>query len=64
MVEEGTNGVLTPERDPTALADAIERLLGNPEEARTLGNRGREIAGERFSIQTSARQLQQLFETI
>lgn len=64
MVEDGVNGVLVAERNPTALADAIERLLGNPEEARSLGDRGREIAREKFSIETSARQLQQLFETM
>jgi glycosyltransferase involved in cell wall biosynthesis len=64
MVENGVNGVLVAERNPTALADAIERLLENPEEARSLGDRGREIAREKFSIETSARQLQQLFETI
>jgi glycosyltransferase involved in cell wall biosynthesis len=64
MVENEVNGLLVPDRNPTTLADAIERLLGNPEEARSLGNRGREIARKKFSIETSARQLQQLFETI
>jgi colanic acid/amylovoran biosynthesis glycosyltransferase len=64
MVEDGVNGLLVADRNPTAVADAIERLLGNPEEARSLGNRGREIARKKFSIETSARQLEQLFETI
>jgi glycosyltransferase involved in cell wall biosynthesis len=61
MVEEGVNGELVPERDPAAIATSIERLLDDPERARRLGGRGREIAREKFSIETSARQLQQHF---
>jgi glycosyltransferase involved in cell wall biosynthesis len=61
MVEDGANGELVPERDPTALAAAIEKLLDDPERARRLGERGRQIAREKFSIETSARQLVNLF---
>jgi glycosyltransferase involved in cell wall biosynthesis len=64
MVEPGVNGELVPERDPVALGAAIERLFADPEQARRFGNRGREIAREKFSIETSARQLQQLFEKV
>lgn len=61
MVEDGASGELVPERDPTALAAAIEKLLDDPERARRLGERGRQIAREKFSIETSARQLVELF---
>jgi len=64
MVEPGVNGELVPERDPMALSAAIERLITDSELARTLGIRGREIARERFSIETSARQLRQLFDEV
>jgi colanic acid/amylovoran biosynthesis glycosyltransferase len=64
MVEPGVNGELVPERDPEALSAAIERLISDPEQARRFGNRGREIAREKFSIEESARQLRQLFEKI
>jgi glycosyltransferase involved in cell wall biosynthesis len=64
MVEAGVNGELVPERDPGALAAAMERFIADPERARSLGNRGREIAREKFSIETSATQLQRLFESI
>jgi glycosyltransferase involved in cell wall biosynthesis len=63
MVDDGVNGVLVPERDPAALAVAIERLLDDSERARQLGERGRQIAREKFSIEESARQLQELFAT-
>jgi glycosyltransferase involved in cell wall biosynthesis len=61
MVETGVNGLLVPEHDPEALCAAIEYLIANPEQARRFGDRGREIARERFSIETSGRALQSLF---
>jgi colanic acid/amylovoran biosynthesis glycosyltransferase len=62
MVEDGGNGELVPERDPAALAAAIERLLDDPERARRLGDRGRQIAREKFSIEASAQQLREIFD--
>ena len=61
MVEPGVTGELVPERDPAALADAIERMIGDPERARRFGERGRQIASEKFAIEQSARQLRELF---
>ena len=61
MVEAGVTGELVPERDPVALAAAIERLIDDRATARRLGERGREIAREKFSIETSARQLREIY---
>ncbi len=43
-------GLLTPPRDATALASAIETLLLNPDLCQTMGNAGRQLAEERYSI--------------
>jgi glycosyltransferase involved in cell wall biosynthesis len=64
MVEQDVNGELVPERDPAAICAAIERLISDPERARRLGDRGRQIAQEKFSIETSARALIELFQQI
>jgi colanic acid/amylovoran biosynthesis glycosyltransferase len=64
MVEPRVNGELVPERDPEALCAATERLMADPARARALGARGREIAREKFSIETSARELERVFEDI
>lgn len=64
MVETGVNGLLVPEHAPEAVAAAIEYLIANPEQARRFGERGREIAREKFSIETSAQALRALFENI
>jgi glycosyltransferase involved in cell wall biosynthesis len=63
MVEDGETGELVPERDPTSLALALERLLDDPERARRFGDRGRQMAREKFSIEESVRQLRELFAT-
>src|SRR5207249_9770161 len=41
VVLDGVTGVLTPPRDPVALAAALEGLLRDPERARRLGAEGR-----------------------
>ena len=41
VVLDGVTGVLTPARDPGALADALEGLIRDPGQARTLGEQGR-----------------------
>jgi glycosyltransferase involved in cell wall biosynthesis len=64
MVEHEINGELVPEHDPAAICAAMERLISDPERARRLGDRGRQIAREKFSIETSARQLQGLFQSL
>ena len=62
MVEHEFNGLLVPEHEPGAVAAAIEYLIANPVEARRFGDRGREIAREKFSIETSGHALRALFE--
>lgn len=64
MVEPDVNGELVPERDPAAICAAMERLVSDPARARRLGDRGRQIAREKFSIETSARELQEIFASI
>jgi colanic acid/amylovoran biosynthesis glycosyltransferase len=64
MVEPGVNGELVPENDSAALAEALQRVIADPVLARRLGNRGRQIASEKFSIETSARQLHTVFQNI
>jgi glycosyltransferase involved in cell wall biosynthesis len=61
MVEHDVNGELVPERDPAAICAAMERMISDPERARRLGDRGRQMAREKFSIETSARALIEIF---
>ena len=49
IVSESRCGLLVDPLDPTAIAAAIERLLGDPTEAEAMGRRGRAAMLERFN---------------
>jgi glycosyltransferase involved in cell wall biosynthesis len=60
LIGDGS-GVMVKEKDPQALADAIERLLKDAEFRRELGERGRRKVVQVFSASKSAKELAQLF---
>lgn len=49
-VRDGQNGLLVAPRDRAALADAILRLLDDPNEARAMGQRGQTLVAREFSV--------------
>lgn len=61
VVIDGETGLVVPERDPTALAEALERLLADPEHARRLGEQGRRHVEQSFSLERSVSLLRALF---
>jgi len=64
MVEHNVTGELVPPNEPRALAAALERIITNLPRARQLGARGLEVAGEKFSIVTSAQSLLGIFNKL
>ncbi|MGE5619849.1 MAG: glycosyltransferase family 4 protein [Sphingomonadaceae bacterium] len=62
VVVEGETGHLVPVRDPSALADRILRLLDDPERARQMGLRGRELNCERYDRKNSLQQMARMWE--
>ncbi|MDX1946255.1 MAG: glycosyltransferase, partial [Pirellulaceae bacterium] len=50
IVRHEQNGLLVPPGDVGALADAMGRLLSHPEQRREMGQRGRELASQEFSL--------------
>ncbi len=49
VVEDGVNGLVVPAKDPEALADAIEELVGDAKRRRKLGAEGRRRILDGFS---------------
>jgi colanic acid/amylovoran biosynthesis glycosyltransferase len=62
LVEDGVSGLLVPERDEEALADALERLLKSTELRTSLGRAARRRIQERFEIVANTRALRAAFE--
>jgi len=50
-IEPDTSGLLVPVRDARALADAIQRLIEDPELRQCMGKEGRRLAEKEFSIE-------------
>ena len=49
-VRPGVNGYLVPIRDPTALAEAMERFLAMPGLIETMGRASREVAVQKYDV--------------
>ena len=50
IVQHGVNGFLVPIKDASALADAIEKILGNKSLREEMGKKGREIVEKEFTV--------------
>jgi len=60
-VEEGKSGFLVPPHSPRELAEKILTLINNPDLARSMGQYARNLADTRFSWQTIAKQIKQVY---
>jgi glycosyltransferase involved in cell wall biosynthesis len=63
-VEDGVTGLLVPERDPPALAQALGRLLDDPVAARRMGERGRAKAVGELTWDAIAARHREAYETM
>ncbi len=63
-VIDGRTGVLVQPGDATGLADALERLLGDPDLRTVMGRRGRQAVATTFDVATNVRNLMRRFEQV
>ena len=62
QVSEGVTGLFVPPGDPAALADAIEKLMVNPELCRRMGAAGMERVQSHFSPAEMTDKIERLFD--
>lgn len=62
IVHDGDNGLLVSVRDPEALAQALARLIGDPELRRRMGVRGRARAEQEFGLEAVIQQTLALYD--
>ena len=63
LVEDGCNGLLVPPGDSGGLADAIMRLIRNPDEAKKMGLRGKGMC-ERYGVDAMIGKLDMLYSEL
>jgi glycosyltransferase involved in cell wall biosynthesis len=64
MIDEGVNGLLVAPGNVTALAAAIDRLAGDRELARRMGEAGRRIAADRFTTDAHLDRLMSVYDRL
>lgn len=64
LIEDGKEGILVPERNESALAQAIMKLIDNPSLRQEMGKRGREKILREFNIETQVEKLTHLWSRI
>jgi glycosyltransferase involved in cell wall biosynthesis len=60
-VLDGKTGLLVPQRNPEAMADAVEKLANAPDLRQELGRAGRKLGEEKFNIEKNCRDLAKIF---
>lgn len=64
IVQDGQTGLLVPMNDVEAMADAVTRLLANPEMAREMGRKAQARARDAFSIERTARSVEAIYKRL
>ena len=63
-MRDGETGYLVPIKDPEALAEKIAILLRNPEQAREMGRKGREVYLENYTIDKYEANMEEVFLSV
>lgn len=64
IVVDGVTGYLVPMGDAAAMASSINTLLAAPEEAAEMGRKGRERILQKFTIESSARAVEEVYAAV
>lgn len=64
LVEDGVTGFLVPPKDPRALAEAIQKLLDDPDLRNKMGRAGQEKALREFTLDRMLRETERVYEEV
>jgi glycosyltransferase involved in cell wall biosynthesis len=63
VIRDGYNGFIVRPGDPVMLADAILKLIRDPDLRKDMGEKGRVLAAERFTADAMAKGIEALYDT-
>jgi glycosyltransferase involved in cell wall biosynthesis len=64
VIQDGVTGLLVPEKNPVALANAIIRMLGDRKSALEMADRGRALVLREFDQERNAGKILKLYQTL
>lgn len=64
VVQDGENGYLVPAKDPAALAQAIIKIIDDPQKAREMGLKGRRLVEAEFCVNTVINKTLQVYRNM
>jgi len=64
VMEPGKSGLLVPKQNPEAIADAVNSLLADPEKAKAMGRRGRELVETKYNWKNIVKQVISIYEEV
>ena len=64
LVEDGVTGFLVPPKDPQALAEALRKLIDDPELRKRMGQAGREKALREFTLDRMLRETERVYQEV
>jgi len=64
IIDDNVDGILIPSEDPQALADAMKRIIAEPEFATQLGRQARQKVKTEFSLESVAARYSDLYEQV
>jgi glycosyltransferase involved in cell wall biosynthesis len=64
LIENWTDGILVPEKDPAALADAIKKLLLDQKLRNAMGRQAREKIVTQFDVKDHIKKIAQFFDMV
>jgi glycosyltransferase involved in cell wall biosynthesis len=57
----GKSGLLVPKQDPDAIANAVNKIIGNPELIRQMGARGRELVETKYDWPIISKEIEAVY---
>ena len=64
LIEDGKNGIIVPVKNPTAIAEAIDRILSDEEHYKSMSDEAKEFIAKNHSASALVHEYERLYEEL